>query len=102
MNRNLKNLLTRLPYSRKLHRAFSALMTVMEQGAYPAGHYYSPIPKRTEVLTYLQSLKEEQIELPDIHLTKEGQVKLLEVFQTFYGDLPFGEERTRALAKVFS
>lgn len=101
MNGKLKSLLARLPYSGKLRRAFSALATMTEQGAFTVGHYYSPIPKRTEVLAYLESLKKEQIELLDIDLNKEGQAELLEVFQTFYGDLPFSEERTQDLRYYF-
>lgn len=102
MSQTLKHLLARLPYARKLHRTFSAFATVMDQGAFSAGHYYSPVPKRSEVLAYLESLKEEEIELPDINLNKEGQANLLEVFQTFYKDLPFGEERTSDLRYYFS
>ena len=99
MNRNLKNLLTQIPH---LRRAFGALTAVTEQGAFPAGHYYSPIPKRTDVLSYLESLKKEHIELPDIKLNKDQQAQLLEIFQTFYEDLPFSEEKTDDLRYYFS
>jgi len=77
----------RLPYIGSLRRK------IRDQGAYPAGHYYSPIPKPEEVLKYLESTKKDKSELPDIHLNREGQAERLNAFETFYHDLPFPEEK---------
>ena len=50
---------------------------VDDQGKYPAGHYYSPIPIHEDDLAYIESLKSNNTDLPDIALNKEDQYKFL-------------------------
>jgi hypothetical protein len=62
---------------------------------YPAGHYYSPIPKHEEILAYLESAKTDKLELPGIDLNRQNQFELLKAFQAFYDDLPFPEKKNQ-------
>lgn len=64
-----------------------------KQGSFPAGHYYSPIPDKDEVLAYIKSRKPLKMELPDIDLNKESQFRLLNQYAQFYEDLPFPEKQ---------
>jgi len=66
---------------------------VKNQGAFPAGHYYSPVPSHNDVLEYLDSRSSNKTELPDIALNKKDQFKLLENYQGFYDELPFPEKQ---------
>jgi len=66
---------------------------VEKQGAYPAGHYYSPIPEKDDVLAYVKSMYPLREKLPDIDLNEEGQFSLLNQYTEFYGELPFPENR---------
>lgn len=82
-------ILDRFPYIGRLRKR------IRDAGLYPAGHYYSPIPKHEDVVTYLKSTKTDKIELPDIDLNMQKQFELLTVFQTFYDDLPFPEKKNQ-------
>lgn len=64
-----------------------------KQGAYPSGHYYSPIPEKEDVLAFCNSRKAPPKELPGIALNAEGQLKLLNEYIPFYKDLPFPEKQ---------
>ena len=87
MKRLIKPFLDKMPYIRKLRQQ------IEKQGAFPAGHYYSPIPARDEVLTYIESRRTENIELPDVELKKESQFRLLNDYVQFYEELPFPEKQ---------
>lgn len=93
----IRYILDRLPYIGRLREQ------IRNAGAFPVGHYYSPIPKHEEILGYLQSkqlrkraeypdIEKEKIELPDIHLNKRGQFELLQEFEKYYNDVPFPEK----------
>ena len=84
----LREMLDRVPYLRNLRKQ------VRNQGKYPAGHYYSPIPNHEDVLAYIESAKWGDTELLDVTLNKESQFKLLQQYQEFYADLPFPEQKT--------
>jgi predicted O-methyltransferase YrrM len=62
---------------------------VRRQGAYPAGHYYSPIPSAEDVLSHVNSRKPPGNELNGINLNEHTQKKLINEFADFYNDLPF-------------
>ncbi len=64
-----------------------------KEGAYPAGHYYSPIPDKEEMLAYINSAKPPPKDLPGIDLKGEAQLKLLNEFVPFYKELPFPEKQ---------
>lgn len=67
---------------------------VRKQGAFPAGHYYSPIPSQEDVLTYIKSRDKPGRDLPGIKLNEEKQHELLHEYINFYKDLPFPEKQT--------
>jgi predicted O-methyltransferase YrrM len=82
-------ILDRLPYIGRLRKLIG------DAGLYPAGHYYSPIPKHEEIVEYLESMQTDKLELPAIDLNKQSQFELLTAFQAFYDDLPFSEEKNQ-------
>ena len=88
MKQLIKNVLHRLPYISSLRER------VKKQGAYPAGHYYSPIPSSEDILGYLRSRDPMHLELPDIKLNKESQFRRLQEYQRFYDELPFPEKQS--------
>lgn len=67
---------------------------VEKQGIYPAGHYYSPIPDRDELLALLAVPRPIQHEIPGIDLNRDRQEALLHEYRKYYDDLPFPESRT--------
>lgn len=85
----LPYVLDKLPYVGRLRKYIKHL------GEYPAGHYYSPIPNRDDILVNLQSTKTDTVQLPDVDLNTDRQFEVLNRFQTFYHDLPFSENRDR-------
>ncbi len=87
MKRLIKTLLGKLPYIKELYQKFQ------KQGAYPAGHYYSPIPDKDEVLAYIDSKKPLRRELPGVNLNEENQLKLLHEYSQYYEELPFPEKQ---------
>ncbi len=59
------------------------------EGAFPAGHYYSPIPDRFEVTRLTASERVFPRELPGIQINAQDQLKLLSSFEPFSRELPF-------------
>lgn len=90
MKHVVKNLVKRVPFIKKLSEQVRA------QGAFPAGHYYSPIPLREEILSYIKSRTRPTSDLPDINLNEKNQCELLDEYANFYQDLPFPEKQTTA------
>ena len=86
MKRRIRTFLNKLPYIKNLAEQ------VKKQGEFPAGHYYSPIPDRDEVLEYIQSRKPPEKEIPGLELDGENQLRLLEEYREFYEELPFPEK----------
>jgi predicted O-methyltransferase YrrM len=99
----IKYLLERLPLGDKLYKVERTKTTdYTEYGAFPPGHYYSPIPSKEEVLAYLESSKKNVKEVLDVNLNKEFQREILEAFQTYYQELPFVEEPNQDSRYYFS
>lgn len=102
MSRGIRFLIDKLPFIDKLNERVSTLSEevrilseqVRREGAYPAGHYYSPIPSEEDVLSDVNFRKSVSAELPGIKLNKESQYELLNEYAGFYKDLPFPEDRT--------
>ncbi len=88
MKQTIKKLLNQTAYIKNL------LTQVANQGAFPAGHYYSPIPSQDEVREYLRSRKPPGDTMPGIDLNADGQWELLQEFAGYYADLPFVEKET--------
>jgi predicted O-methyltransferase YrrM len=67
---------------------------VDKEGLYPAGHYYSPIPSKSEVSAYIESRNPPNDALPGVELRKHQQRDLLDEYVGFYRELPFPHEKT--------
>jgi len=89
MKRFAKAFLGKLPYIRSLYEQ------VKKQGAYPAGHYYSPIPNQDEVFAHINSRKLHEMDIPNVNLNRENQFILLKEYRQFYEELPFPEKQKR-------
>ena len=63
------------------------------QGAFEAGHYYSPIPSRDEVNAYLAAREPAGAGVAGIDLNARGQRQLLDQYAAFYRELPFPERK---------
>jgi len=88
MKQAIKALVKKVPFIKNLSEQ------VREQGAYPAGHYYSPIPSREDVLSYITSRTRPTSDLPGINLNEKNQREVLDEYINFYQDLPFPEKQT--------
>jgi hypothetical protein len=86
MRPSIAAVLDRLPYVRSLRAQ------VDKQGAFPAGHYYSPIPERQDALAWVESEDGPPPQIPGIELNHEGQLRLLQEYRQFYDELPFPQE----------
>jgi predicted O-methyltransferase YrrM len=102
MPKTLKKLLAKLSPNRQQPRVSQSAIANSDFGAYPPGHYYSPIPNKAEILEQIDNSQKKEVELLDINLNREEQLQNLEVFQTFYPDLPFIEEQNSELRYYFS
>jgi predicted O-methyltransferase YrrM len=89
MKKLIKSLILKLPYFRSL------LEQVKAQGAYPAGHYYSPIPSSEDILYNVDPSKNELTDLTDINMNKEHQYEVLRDFKKFYGEMSFPEKQNQ-------
>ncbi len=87
MKQLIKGILDKLPYIRQLRKQ------IRKQGAYPLGHYYSPIPDKSEVLSYIDSRKPLNKSLSGIDLKEENQLELIHEYRHFYKELPFPEKQ---------
>lgn len=95
MRRLLSAFLDRAPYVGKLRER------IRNEGVFPAGHFYSPVPSRDEALGYLQSTNGRDAELPDIHLNSQRQLETLRKFHAFYADMPFPEQQSATCRYYF-
>src|SRR5689334_23073534 len=73
-------LLDKLPYVGGLRKL------AHESGAYPPGHFYSPVPSRSEILTYVESMRVSKPDPSEIRFNHQQQFELLEDFAKFYKD----------------
>ena len=90
MNLAIKSLVCKVPFVQKLRKRLGG------QGAYPAGHYHSPIPSEEDVRAYFATGTEPASELPGIDLNAKGQGEVLVEYARFYRDLPFTAKQTPA------
>lgn len=68
-------------------------LSIWRKGFVHPGHYYSPIPDLGQVKgRHSQIFKRSLKDIPGIDLNTREQLNLLEVFASYYGDMPFPEE----------
>lgn len=79
MKKVIKKILNIVPYFSRLQKQ------IYELGAFPAGHYYSPIPSRSDVLKKLEK-EHPSIELTDIDVQQSAQTDLVHEFTAFFND----------------
>jgi predicted O-methyltransferase YrrM len=89
MKQSVKALLREVPIIKQILKIRYNSQQAKSLGIFPAGHYYSPIPAREEVLNYIQSRKEPEKQVPGINLNENYQYELLTEYSQFYKDLPF-------------
>lgn len=87
MKQVIKALINRIPFIKNINEQ------VRKQGAFQAGHYYSPIPSEEDVLAYVKSRKFNS-ELVGIELNEQSQHELLNEYVSFYKDLTFPKKQT--------
>jgi predicted O-methyltransferase YrrM len=95
LRKQLKRVINRIPYVAELRRQ------TREQGRYPAGHYYSPIPSRNEVTAALAT-KRTPSRLAGIDLRRAEQLQLLEQLSAFYSEMPFPFEKSDGCRYYFN
>lgn len=95
MKQVIKTFVKRVPFIKNLSEQVKNLSEqVRKQGAFPAGHYYSPIPSEEDVLAYVKSRKTPNSDLLGIKLNEKSQHEVLNEYINFYEDLPFPEKQT--------
>jgi predicted O-methyltransferase YrrM len=95
MRKFIKDSINRIPFIQKLNeRVRVQSEQIRKQGAYPAGHYYSPIPAEEDLIKYLESRKLPDSKVVGIDLNEEEQKNLLDSYIEFYKDIPFHEQPT--------
>ena len=82
--------LDRLPYVSKLRKM------LRQVGAFPPGHFHSPIPDPDEVLRRVEWMRAAKFEVRDVRFNHEQQFDLLQEFAKFYADLPFPVNQNEA------
>jgi predicted O-methyltransferase YrrM len=88
MKQTIKALVKRVPFIKALSEQ------VKKQGMFPAGHYYSPIPSREDVISYVKSRTTPASDLPGINLNEKRQREALVEYTGLYHELPFPEKQT--------
>lgn len=83
----LRWLLDRVPYIAGLRQQ------VRDAGGFPPGHFYSPVPSRSEAQSRLKSLEADEFTVPDVDYNEKHHAALLEEFAAYYPDLPFPERQ---------
>jgi hypothetical protein len=102
MRSMLRYVLDRTPYIGKLRAEIRELKR--REGRFPAGHYYSPIPDRLELLDYIhshppQSSPEKRgdgnvnFDMIEIDLRKDQQLELLKEYQKYIHDAAFPDQK---------
>jgi len=87
LRNTLSYALDRVPYVRRLRK------TLRDAGAFPPGHFHSPIPNHTEVLRQVEFTRTRKSDVRDVRFNDREQLEVLKAFAEFYKDLPFPEHR---------
>lgn len=86
----LSQILDRTPYIGGLRRRLREMQR--QEGRFPAGHYYSPIPSRDDVARHIAQQASKCAEgCPEIQIHQDAQFLLLQDYLQYYDELPFTE-----------
>lgn len=72
-----------------------------KEGGWAAGHYYSPIPDKAEVLRQIEVTRGVKPPIPEIEMNREGQEALLREFAGYHDEIPFPEEQAEGFRYYF-
>jgi predicted O-methyltransferase YrrM len=94
----VQGLLDRTPYVGRLRRRLRELGQEVAslrkaEGAFPAGHYYSPVPSPIQVEQYLNSSKYGSTSPDEVNINNDAHTSLIEAFSEFYNQRPFPEQK---------
>ena len=79
---------------------FGEILAALDTAHFVApGHFYSPMPARTDVEEQLERLNQVDLllKLPGIDMNLSGQFKLLDSLRSYYSKVPFKAESTPGL-----
>lgn len=96
----LKSLINKLPYVRGIYKENKEFKKLAR---FPAGHFYSPIVSIEEVRTQESQIWKGNLnpELKGLPINVEQQKHLLEIFSSYYSDIPFSAEPQNGLRYFF-
>lgn len=99
MKKVIKKVVNQIPYVSSLSRQVDELSEqVARSGAFPLGHYYSPVPSKEEIAFSFREQELDTIEkLVGIDLNTNFQKELLGDFSKFYSDIPFKDNKSKDL-----
>jgi hypothetical protein len=66
---------------------------------FPFGHFYSPFPALADIQKH--DFTSMPMEIPEVDLNTQGQLDLLNNFDSFYKELPFKDEKVEGLRYFF-
>ena len=71
------------------------------EGGFPAGHYYSPVPDREDVVAYLNAREDKNCYPVGITIDRNEMLELLGRYSLFYNDIPFPVSPTKGFRYYF-
>jgi hypothetical protein len=74
---------------------------IKDFGAYPPGHFYSPIPSIDEVIKDEERIWQRPQNIPGIDLNEEEQFSLLQELLSYYKNIPFTAKPKKDLYYFF-
>lgn len=75
------------------HKNINLNTEVKKQGKFPPGHYYSPIPDRSEIRDTLGPIIETDEIVNEIEISKDNHLELLIEYSGYYQDLFFPADK---------
>lgn len=72
-----------------------------KEGGWAAGHYYSPIPEKAEVLRQIEIKRGEVPSMPEVEMNRAGQEALLREFAGYHAEIPFPQEQAEDFRYFF-
>lgn len=72
-----------------------------KEGGWAAGHYYSPIPEKAEVLRQIEVQRGKSPSIPEVEMNREGQEALLLELASYHEAIPFPDEQEEGFRYFF-